>query len=109
VPLSEKGDRKTFGRTSPTKKSASSSNIQPLLSQLKRSRSLNAADALKLLTLETSLPKYSKSFTEYNLFPEKLHGLIRQAVNRKQFFGSMLEIDKKRNAYARPLRLFYRR
>ncbi|XP_065205404.1 uncharacterized protein LOC135835181 isoform X2 [Planococcus citri] len=53
---------------------------QNLVSGLKRSKSLTAADALKFLEMEAAFSKCSVSFSEYHLFPKESHAVMKQAV-----------------------------
>lgn len=77
------------GLISPNKdKKLTTGATYPALGALKRSKSLGAADALKLMEVEASFPNYSPKFTEYHLFPTKMHDSISQAVQSKIFIFS---------------------
>lgn len=52
--------------------------LKQTAANLKRSKSFNATDAL--MELEATLSSCTVSFNEYHLFPTKLLGLIKQAI-----------------------------
>lgn len=70
---------------SPNKDKKSTVGATYPIGALKRSKSLGAADALKLMEVEASFPNYSPKFTEYHIFPTKMHDSISQAIQSKLF------------------------
>lgn len=64
-------------------------NLKQTAANLKRSKSFNATDAL--MELEATLSSCTVSFNEYHLFPTKLQGLIKLAVENT---NQMIDKDK---------------
>ncbi|KAK7590860.1 hypothetical protein V9T40_002473 [Parthenolecanium corni] len=80
TPLFDRNNNRS-GLISPSKDKKNNTGANyPVLGALKRSKSLGAADALKLMEVEASFPNYSPKFTEYHLFPTKMHDSISQAI-----------------------------
>lgn len=83
IPESDANDNQHLNKWSLGKEKRFSHVEHQISGNLKRSKSLTSADTLTFMKLNGSSVKQISIFNEYDMFPEKIQDLIRQAIQSK--------------------------